>query len=92
MTRLIGSPEHAGSAIHGLFRQFNWQHISWMYHNHNENSGKGNSDCSFTMRAIQKNFPNMVAWQVAFDEKHDTRRDYQKMLNEIKPESRSAFK
>lgn len=90
MTRLIGSPEHAGSAVAGLFRQFNWHHISWIYHNHHENTGRGNSDCSFTCRAIQKKFPNIVGSQMVFDENRDF--DYRSMLNEIKKESRSELK
>lgn len=41
------------------------------------------------MRAIQKNFPNIVASQVAIDEKHDTRKDFRNILNNFKSESRS---
>lgn len=87
----MGSPEHAGSAFHGLFRQFNWQHISLLYYNYNVNAGRGNSDCSFSMRAIQGNFPNIVASQVSFDEKEETRDDFLIKLNEIKKRSRSKF-
>lgn len=63
-----------------------------MFHNHNENAGRGNSDCSFTVRAIQKNFPNIVSGQMIFDEEQATREDYQNMLIDIKKQSRSELK
>lgn len=62
-----------------------------MYHNHDENAGRGNSDCAFTMGAIQKNFPNIVSGQISFDEKHVKGEDFRNMLTEIKSQSRSEF-
>ncbi|XP_055300663.1 atrial natriuretic peptide receptor 1-like isoform X3 [Sitodiplosis mosellana] len=59
-----------------------------MYHNHNENTGRGNSDCSFTMRAIQKHFPNIVRGQISFDEELATREEFQNMLNDFRKQSR----
>lgn len=91
MIRLIGSPEHAATAIYRLFRQFNWHHVSWLFHNHNENAGRGNSDCTFTMTAIQKHFSNNVAKQTDFDENESTRASYRKMLTDIKSVSRSEL-
>lgn len=44
------------------------------------------------MRAIQKNFPNIVSGQMVFDEEQATRGDYQNMLNDIKKQSRSELK
>ncbi|XP_031626436.1 atrial natriuretic peptide receptor 1-like isoform X2 [Contarinia nasturtii] len=88
LTRLIGSPEHAGSALNGLFHQFNWHHISWMYHNHGETTGRGNSDCSFILGAIQNNFPNTVSGQVQFDELKMTREHFREMLSDFKTKSR----
>lgn len=88
----MSSPEHAASAIYKLFRQFNWHHVSWLFHNHNEASGRGNSDCTFTITAIQKHFSNNVAKQTDFDETESDRADYRKMLLEIKKVSRSECK
>lgn len=89
MTRLIGSPEHAGSAIYKLFHQFKWHHVSWLFHNHNENAGRGNSVCSFTLSAIQRHFSNKVAKQTVFDETESTRADFRKILLEFQKVSRS---
>lgn len=91
LIRLIGSAEHAAGAIYGLFREFNWHRVSWLFHNHNENAGRGNSDCAFAMTAIQKHFSNNVAKQTDFDENESTRRSYRKMLTDIKSVSRSEL-
>lgn len=92
MIRLIGSPENAASAIYGLFRQFKWHRVSWLYHNHNVQEGRGNSECTFTMAAIQMHFSNNVAKHTSFDEKQATLMSYRKMLTEIKSVSRSEWK
>lgn len=60
-----------------------------MYHNHGENSGRGHSDCSFTMAAIQNNFPNIVSGQMPFDEIRMTRQDFRDILSDFKTKSRS---
>lgn len=62
-----------------------------MYHEY-KNVGRGISDCSFTMRAIQNHFPNIVSSQMAFVEEITTREDFRHMLKDIKKRSRSESK
>lgn len=91
MVRLISSPEHASGAIYNLFRQFSWHRVSWLYHNHNENTGRGNAGCTFIMGAIQTHFSNNVAKQTSFDENESTRANYREMLIQVQKVSRSEF-
>lgn len=87
---MFGSYEHVGNALHGLFRQFNWHIISLMYHNHGESTGRGNSDCTFSLSAIRRNFENTTSFQ-DFDEKRTTRDDFRRILNRFKQQTRSEF-
>lgn len=87
---MFGSYEHVGNALHGLFRQFNWHIISLMYHNHGASTGRGNSDCTFSLSAIRRNFENTTSFQ-DFDEKHTTRDDFRRILYRFKQETRSEL-
>lgn len=87
----MGSPEPASKPFHYLFRQYNWYHVSWMYHNHDENSGHGISDCAFAMTAVQKNFPNIMGGLESFDEHRTTRNDFRNILSNFKKQSRSEL-
>lgn len=87
---MFGSYEHVGNALHGLFRQFNWQIISLMYHNHGVSTGRGNSDCTFSLSAIRRNFENTTSFQ-DFDEKRTTRDDFRRILYKFKQQTRSEF-
>lgn len=91
LSRMFGSYEHVGNALHGLFRQLNWHIISLMYHNHGEATGRGNSDCSFSLSAIQRNFKNTTSFHENFDEERATRNDFQRMLAKFKQQSRSEL-
>lgn len=89
LTRMFGGYEHVGNALHGLFRQLNWDIISLMYHNHGVASGRGNSDCSFLSGAIESMFT--TSYHRDFDELCATRSDYRRMLEKLKEMSRSEW-
>lgn len=89
---MLGSYEHVGNALRGLFRQFNWHIISLLYHNHGEATGRGNSDCSFSLSAIARNFKNTTSFQEPFDEERSKRDDFRRLLRKIKQNTRSECK
>lgn len=84
---MFGGYEHIGNALHGLFSQLHWNIVTVMFHNHGIASGRGNSDCSFLSAAIQGMFD--TSYHKEFDELHATRKDYQRLLENLKKLSRS---
>lgn len=62
-----------------------------MYHNHGEATGRGNSDCSFSLSAIQRNFKNTTSFYEHFDEERAKRDDFRRILAKIKQQTRSEF-
>lgn len=86
---MLGSYKHVGIAAHGILRKFNWNTVMLLYHNHDEASGKGNSDCYFTLGGIYR-FLNQSS-QEQFDEEKTTRNDFLKLLEKVKKKARSEF-
>ncbi|XP_037036994.1 atrial natriuretic peptide receptor 1-like isoform X1 [Bradysia coprophila] len=86
LTRMLGSYKHVGIAAHGILKEFNWNTVMLLYHNHDEASGKGNSDCYFTLGGIYR-FLNQSS-QAQFDEEKTTRLDFLKLLDKVKKKAR----
>lgn len=86
---MLGSYKHVGIAAHGILQKFNWNTVMLLYHNHDEASGKGNSDCYFTLGGIYR-FLNQSS-QEQFDEEKATRKLFLDMLQKVKKKARSEF-
>ncbi|KAJ2954872.1 hypothetical protein O0L34_g3193 [Tuta absoluta] len=52
LTRMMGSYTQAGFVLQRVFKEFKWNIISMVYHNHNPSKGKGNSLCFMTLSAM----------------------------------------
>lgn len=90
LIRMLGRYTQVGQAMWGLFKSFNWEVVSILYHNHNPNSGRGNSECSFQLSSIiQINQNRSEFVNLHFDETENKRGDYSDFLRKIKAKSRS---
>lgn len=88
---MLGSYKHFGIAAHGILREFNWHTVYLLYHNHAESSGKGNSDCFFTLGGIYRYVNVATSAQETFDEEHATRSEFLYILEKVKVKARSEF-
>lgn len=88
---MLGSYEHVGTAIRGILTKFNWNIVSFMYHNHDEASGRGNSDCSFILSAISRRIEDKNRTSNQFDENLNNRQEFLRILTKVKNESRSEW-
>lgn len=89
---MLGSYKHVGIAAHGILKEFNWNTVMLLYHNHDETSGKGNSDCYFTLGGIYRFLTQSTqSTQEQFDEEKTTRSDFLTLLDEVKKKARSEF-
>lgn len=86
---MLGSYKHVGIAAHGILKEFDWNTVMLLYHNHDETSGKGNSDCYFTLGGIYRFLTQSS--QEQFDEEKTTRSDFLKLLDKVKKKARSEF-
>lgn len=86
---MLGSYKHVGIAAHGILKEFNWNTVMLLYHNHDETSGKGNSDCYFTLGGIYRFLTQSS--QEQFDEEKTTRSDFLTLLDKVKKKARSEF-
>lgn len=86
---MLGSYKHVGIAAHGILKEFNWNTVMLLYHNHDEASGKGNSDCYFTLGGIYRFVTESS--QEQFDEEKTTRSDFLNLLEKVKTKARSEF-
>lgn len=85
---MLGSYQHVGIAAHGILKEFNWNTVSLLYHNHGESTGKGNSDCFFSLSSIYRYYPTTSS-QETFDEENVKRPNFNEILAKIKKKARS---
>lgn len=84
---MLGSYKHVGIAAHGILKEFNWNTVMLLYHNHDETSGKGNSDCYFTLGGIYRVVN--TSSQEMFDEEKTKGSDFFGILEKVKKKARS---
>lgn len=91
LVRLSGNYGIAGAAVSGILKKFGWNIVSFLYHNHAVNSGKGNSDCYHTLAGVKSAINTTDVIHKHFDERNVTRENLRKLLGQIKVASRSEL-
>lgn len=86
---MLGSYKHFGIAAHGILQEFNWNTVFLLYHNHGESTGKGHSDCYFSLSGIYRHVNIATSSQEAFDEEQVSRPDLLAILKKAKTKARS---
>lgn len=86
---MLGSYNHVGNAAHRILKEFNWSTVMLLYHNHAEATGKGNSDCFFTLSGVYSYLNVATRSQETFDEERATHSDFVKILEKVQTKARS---
>ena len=85
---MMGSYGHVSYALNAFLRDFKWSRIALLYHNHNEKSGRGHSNCQNSLSAVFR-LMNHSAYHQSFDESATTYKDFEDMLRVVQGKSRS---
>ena len=88
---MLGSYKNVGIAAHGILKEFNWNTVFLLYHNHAEATGLGNSDCYFTLSGIYRHVNIAASSQETFDEKKTKRPEFIQIIKKVKKKARSEF-
>lgn len=76
-------------------QNFNWTTLALIYHDNDERSGKGRSDCYFQIQAFfirLKNVFGISPWNTKFDETSTDSQGYAKLLTEASKNARSKLR
>lgn len=85
---MMGTYGHVSSALNAFLKEFGWRQIGLLYHNHNEKSGRGHSNCHNSLSAIF-HMVNQSAYHQSFDEDATKHGDYEEMLRVVQGKARS---
>lgn len=86
---MLGSYDHVAAVIRGIMAGFNWNIVSLLYHEHGTYTGKGHSDCFFSLGSVQRNVKNKKQHYKSFDEQQ--KNDFKKILEDVKNQARSEL-
>lgn len=90
LTRMMGSHNLVSEGLKHILQEFNWTVAGLIYHNHKKERGKGNSNCYFTLSAVNdilnKN-DNVI--HTSFDQESVSHQDYYNALIYVAKLSRS---
>lgn len=86
----MGTYGHVSLALNAFLKEFEWRKIALLYHNHNEKSGRGNSNCHNSLSAIFRLVDHSAHHQ-SFDEDATTAdgNNYEEMLRVVQGKARS---
>lgn len=87
---MMGTYGHVSYALTAFLKAFEWSRIALLYHNHNEKSGRGNSDCQNSLSAVFR-MVNHSAYHNSFDESSTSAADLEDMLRVVQEKARSKI-
>ncbi|XP_019701162.1 atrial natriuretic peptide receptor 1 isoform X2 [Harpegnathos saltator] len=79
LTRMMGSHRLVGEALRHILRRFGWKIAGLLYHNHPMASGRGNSECHFTLGAVFTAL-NQTPVHRSFNQETTIAEDYRNLL------------
>lgn len=85
---MMGTYGHVSYALIAILREFQWSRIALLYHNHNEKSGRGHSNCQNSLSAVFR-MVNHSAYHHSFDEGTTSSADIEEMLRVVQGKARS---
>ncbi|EDS31818.1 atrial natriuretic peptide receptor [Culex quinquefasciatus] len=90
LTRMMGSYSDTGLAVREIRRHFNWTVQAFIYHDNDENKGKGHSDCSMAISSIFRALNTTDYFSHNFDETETSYKDYLQFLTKTKRKARTS--
>lgn len=91
LTCLAGEYNQFSIYFRSLMEQFNWHHITFIYHENPARSGKGGSTCGFTVSPAYRDLGGMRNENIShipFDQNSRNRSVYEDMLKKSSQQSR----
>ncbi|XP_055636568.1 atrial natriuretic peptide receptor 1 isoform X2 [Toxorhynchites rutilus septentrionalis] len=88
LTRMMGSYSDTGLAVREIRKHFNWTVQGFIYHDNDEKSGKGHSDCSMAVSSIFRALNTTDYFSHNFDELETNYKEYLKILALAKRKTR----
>uniref|UniRef100_A0A182JDJ6 Guanylate cyclase n=1 Tax=Anopheles atroparvus TaxID=41427 RepID=A0A182JDJ6_ANOAO len=88
LTRMTGNYHPFGMMMRELQQYYNWTIQAYLYHEWDEKSGRGFTDCSMAMTSIMRAINSNETSTGTFDEETAKREDYLKLLRKIETRAR----
>lgn len=88
LTRMMGSYSDTGLAVREIRKHFNWTIQAFIYHDNDEKSGKGHSDCSMAISSIFRTLNTTDHFSHNFDENVTSYKDYLRILTQTMKKAR----
>lgn len=91
LTRMSGAYGQVGGVLRGLLEQFDWRIVAFLYHNHGETSGKGNSECFSQLAGVFRAINITDPINRSFNEETVDKDEIKEKLEYFKTRARSEF-
>ncbi|XP_053671617.1 atrial natriuretic peptide receptor 1 [Anopheles nili] len=88
LTRMTGDTRAFGLMMREIHRHYNWTLQAFLYHEWDEKSGRGYTDCSMVINTINRALGGNESLSGTFDEETAQQADYRKMLSRIENRAR----
>ncbi|XP_052869354.1 atrial natriuretic peptide receptor 1 [Anopheles cruzii] len=88
LTRMTGNYHAFGLMMRELHRHYNWTIQAYLYHEHDEKSGRGFTDCSMAITSINRAIGGNETSSGTFDEETAKYADYLRLLRQIERRAR----
>lgn len=91
LTRMMGNYHAFGLMMREIHRHYNWTIQAYLYHEFDEKSGRGFTDCSMAITSINRAIGGNETSSGTFDEETAKYADYLRLLRNIKKRARSKY-
>lgn len=88
---MSGAYGQVGGVLRGLLEQFDWRIVAFLYHNHGETSGKGNSECFSQLAGVFRAINITDPINRSFNEETVDKDEIKEKLEYFKTRARSEF-
>nr|XP_040240604.2 atrial natriuretic peptide receptor 1 isoform X1 [Anopheles coluzzii] len=88
LTRMMGNYHAFGLMMREIHRHYNWTIQAYLYHEFDEKSGRGFTDCSMAITSINRAIGGNETSSGTFDEETAKYADYLRLLRNIKKRAR----
>uniref|UniRef100_A0A182MQK0 Receptor ligand binding region domain-containing protein n=1 Tax=Anopheles culicifacies TaxID=139723 RepID=A0A182MQK0_9DIPT len=90
LTRMMGNYHAFGLMMREIHRHYNWTIQAYLYHEWDEKSGRGFTDCSMAISSINRAISGNETSSGTFDEETAKYADYLRLLRQIEKRARVA--
>lgn len=88
---MMGAYGQIGGVFRGLLEQFDWRIVAFLFHNHGESTGKGNSECFSQLSGVFRAINITDPINRSFNEETVDKDEIMEKLEYFKTRARSEF-